>query len=170
MSIMTEYWSQLDIDYYIKILKSNDLSEIGMFLLHYNDLRTIYPAGFCHEDEPVPISNDEIIRLLENLLDDRRPVPITSRFPRHYGELRWAVARALACEYAYRGIDKPIILKDVMKPIRSREAGRIDDLTRRIEQGLQPTQTEIIKPQDYCEWCSKEAIERLSKKQNSDET
>jgi hypothetical protein len=38
-----------------------------------------------------------------------------------------------------------------------------------IQQGLLPTKTEIIKPQDYAYCCSKEAVEERKRNQHKDD-
>lgn len=89
------------------------------------------------------------------------------------GELRWLAARVLACEYAYQGIETPIILKDVVQPTSNdkiAEIHRRKTIDELIQQGLLPTKTEIIKPQDYAYCCSKEAIEERKRNQQQDES
>ncbi|MEO1643554.1 MAG: hypothetical protein AAFR67_00090 [Chloroflexota bacterium] len=146
-------WIQSELNYFIKILRANDPNDIAMWLLHYSDM------GEGSEPHPIPTCNDQVIYYLEKLLEDRRPCAITDRAPYDYGELRWLAARALACEYAYRGIDTPIILEEVAMPVSQRELGGLDNFSNRIQSGQVQTKTEIIDPQDWCKWCCKEAVE-----------
>ena len=157
-------WTEARLKWYLENLATNDIEKISQALFIVAQMK-----GLDHA-EPVPTDNTRVIAYLERLVEDRSGCIIIWRIPYVYGEIRWLAARLLACEYAYRGIEKPIILKDVIQPIESYgETYSLNALNRNIVQGLLPTTTEIIRPQDYCEWCSKEAIEKRQRKQESEE-
>lgn len=160
-------WPESEINLYLRILESNDAHEIAGNLFHIAELD--HPS----QPEPLPTGNVEVIAYLEQLIEDRRGYfLILTRSTHTMGELRWLAARVLACEYAYQGIETPIILKDVVQPTSKYE---IDEIHRRkkiddlIQQRLLPTKTEIIKPQDYAHCCSKEAVEERIRNQNKDD-
>ncbi|MEM9954624.1 MAG: hypothetical protein AAF846_23645 [Chloroflexota bacterium] len=158
-------WTEEDIEYYLEILERNDPNDLANLFFVILQFNRIPP-------HPVPTGNTNIITGLEKLLEDRRlwtDLHHNIILEEVYGEMRWLAARVLACEYAYQGIETPIVLKDVIQPINSSEIDRISDdksasLTELVERGLIPRKTETIKPQDYYECSSKEAIaERIRK-------
>jgi len=162
-------WTESELNWYLERLARNDARDIASALFQIAQLSR--PP----QPEPVPTGNAQVIAYLEQLIEDRRECPVDWRIPFAFGELRWLAARVLACEYAYQGIEKPIILKDVVQPIRNwgfviyderyRENMTFDDF---IQHGLLPTKTEIIKPQDYAACCSKEAVERRRNEQKKE--
>lgn len=126
-------------------------------------------AGLDRESQPqsvTPTGNSKVIDHLERLVEDHRWTIVDWHIPPTYGELRWLVARILACEYAYQGIKTLIILEDMIRPAKLREITiikkrlKISHVDKVIEHRLLPTTTEIIRPQDYCKWCSQEAVEK----------
>ncbi len=158
-------WKESSLKLYLESLASNDFEDISSALYHVADLRSV------PQPQSVPTGNTEIITYLEQLIEDTRLCLLDRRIPYIYGELRWLAARVLACEYAYQGIETPIILKDVIQPIRRSDASRIafpnqTDLQELFEQGRLPTKTEIIKPQYYAYCCSKEAVEKKKTESN----
>jgi len=159
-------WTESDLKRYLETLEKNDTRDVAkiLFTMAGLDMETLSPF--------IPTGNAKIIAYLEQLIEDRRGYVISWEIPSGVGELRWLAAQALACEYAYQGIETPIILKDVFIPTRDYETDpthRDKTIDERIQQGLLPTKTEIIKPQDYVNCCSKEAVEKRKRKQNSDE-
>lgn len=153
-------WTESNLGKFIDMLKSNDLEEVAWVLTYYMDGHGYY--------NPEPIGNDEIISYLKHLIEDQRLCKVNWGFPSRWGELRWSAARVLACEYAYKGIDTPIILKDVLKPVTLEGFGTLSYLINRIEKGLMPTVTQVIRPQEWCELCCKEAVEKRLQ-QNKDD-
>lgn len=164
---MMRKWTESEIISYLNMLESGNIDDIAGTLFYNAELS--YP----YEPEPMPTGNAKVIAYLEKLIEDRRGyLLILTRTTYVIGELRWLAAHMLACEYAYQGIDTPIILKDVVQPITKYDIyeapprKKINDL---IQQGLLPTKTEIVKPQDYADCCSKEAIETRLQNQKKDE-
>jgi hypothetical protein len=174
-------WSEKELNWYLERLAKNDTREIAL------TLSNVAQIGREPKPQPVPTGNAEVITYLEQLVEeDRRMCIVDFRISYTFGELRWLAARVLACEYAYQGIEEPIILKDVVQPIRGYKYAK-SDLYRKIEdinlqglvpnrtieeliqQGLVPTKTEIIKPQDYAVCCSKEAVEARRRNQETKE-
>jgi len=160
-------WTESLLNRYLERLASNDLRDIALDLFDIADLGSNRP-------QPVPTGNAKLITHLEQLLEDNRLCLVERRIPLAYGELRWLAARVLACEYAYQGIEKAIILKDVIQPIRDDEIARIAYpkpaiLAELVQQELVPRKTEIIKPQDYVACCSKEAVEERRRNQDKNE-
>jgi len=154
-------WTESDLNWYLETLESANTKDIA------GALSTIAAFDAKLQPQPIPTGNDKIVKYLEQLVEERQwcclGMGISFIHSFAYGELRWLAARLLACEYAYASIDKPIILKDVVQPIRDHESARIDPYKTKYElfqEGLLPTKTEIIKPQDYADCCSKEAVER----------
>ena len=172
---MTYKLSKSSTNELINVLKSGDAYHIASSLFHISGLDLV---GFDRESQPQPVTptgNSEVIAHLEQLVEDRRWTIVDWHIPESYGEIRWLAARVLACEYAYRGIKTSIVLEDVVQPIKRRELTKIREelevshMNVVIEQRLMPKKTEIIRPQDYCEWCSKEAIEKRQHEQESEE-
>ena len=119
-------------------------------------------------DFPEPRGNKYVISYLEHLIEDRRGCLVIWRVPFYWGEMRWLAARVLAYEYALLGINKCLVLEDVVIPVedieiitlasrhslsfdhvedpQSRFAMKVDDL---IRCGLLPTTTELINPIDF---------------------
>jgi hypothetical protein len=161
-------WKESELNWYLERLASNDTHGLALTLFVVADL------GGESQPQPVPTGNAKVITRLEQLVEDHRLCVVNHIIPYTYGEMRWLAARLLACEYAYQGIEKPIILKDVIQPIRDIEIVRIAhpkpaNLDELIQQGLVPTKTEVIKPQDYAACCSKEAVEERRLNQDKNE-
>jgi hypothetical protein len=163
-------WTESELNWYLERLATNNIQDVARTLF------VVAQIGREPQPQPVPTGNAQVITYLEQLAEDDRWCVVDWRIPYAFGELRWLAARLLACEYAYQGIEKPIILKDVIQPIRQVEIGRIvqyynltmtfDEL---MQQGLVPRKTEIIKPQDYAACCSKEAVEARRRNQDKKE-
>lgn len=160
-------WNEALLDWYLGKLTTNDTTEVA------NTLWVIAQLG-RPKPQPLPTGNSEVIAHLEQLIKDNRNCIVDWMTPPSWGELRWLASRVLACEYAYLGVEKTIILKDVIQPISDlnlyniSQEHQIQSLDELIQRGHLPTKTEIIDPQDYCEWCSKEAVEKRQK-QDKDE-
>lgn len=160
-------WTESGINWYLERLASNDAWKIS------GALYTVADIGRLPQPQPTPTGNAEVITYLEQLIEDNRLCPVDWRIPYAFSELRWLAARVLACEYAYQDVEKPIILEDVVQPIRRSDAYSIAlshrvNLQELFEQGRLPTKTEIIKPQDYAYCCSKEAIEERKRNEIED--
>lgn len=159
-------WTDEELNWYLERLANNDAHAIAGALFQVAELHREL------QRQPVPTGNAKVITHMEQLLEDHRWCIVEWIYPYAYGELRWLAARVLACEYAYKDIKKPIILKDVIQPIRLAEIDGIKEyyqittLKELLQQELLPTKTEIIKPQDYAHCCSKEAVEK--RRQNQD--
>jgi|GEM_PF-1843058 len=146
--------------------RKNDVKEISLSLFVVANIDDEFPP------KPLPTGHAAVVTYLEKLVEDRRGCVVYWREPCRYGELRWLAARVLACEYAYQGIEKPIMLENVVQPITLGDGRGLLELTKidqLIEQGLLPTKTEIIKPQDYAYCCSKEAVEEIKRNQDNNE-
>lgn len=161
-------WTESELNWYLGKLASDDAEAIA------GALYVVAEIHMRSQAMPVPTGNAKVIARLEQLLEDRRVCkvgPYGSYISGVVlGELRWLAARALACEYAYLGIDKTITLKDVLQPMWNYEIVSIDPkktIKELVQQGLVPRKTEIIKPQDYAHCCTKEAVEK--RRQNQDE-
>lgn len=161
-------WTESDLNLYLRILAKNDTHDVAMSLFVVADIhRELQPLP-----QPMPTGNAKVITYLEQLVEDRRGCIVHFQEPEAFGELRWLAARVLACEYAYQGIETPIMLEDVVQPIRSYEIvpiHRTKTIDELMQQGRLPTQTEIIKPQDYADCCSKEAVEERKRNQDKDD-
>jgi hypothetical protein len=163
-------WKESELNWYLDRLAKNDARDTASALF------TVAELGREFQPQPAPTGNAKVIAYLERLINDNRLCVVNWIIPYTYGEMRWLAARVLACEYAYQGIEKPIILKDVIQPIRDFEIARIAqqhhkiaNLSELVQHGLVPTKTEIIKPQDYAACCSKEAVEERKLNQDNNE-
>ena len=161
-------WTESSLKWYLETLSGNDTRDIAQALYLVAELDT--------KSQPTPTGNAKVVAYLEQLVEDNRLCTVDWIIPYTYGELRWLAARVLACEYAYQGIEKPIMLKNVVQPIRGFDIARIAQgkdkpitLEELVQQGLVPTKTEIIKPQDYAACCSKEAVEARRRNQGKNE-
>ena len=161
-------WSESELNWYLKCLTSGEDLALA--------LSTVAKIGM--DTPPMPTGDTRVIKRLELFVEARDVwcivdwrVGFASGFT--HGELRWLAARILVCEYAYAGIDTPIILEDVVQPFKGVERGNLvmqHQMTfeELVEQGLMPHKTEIHKPKDYAWCCSKEAVEeRIRNQQQS---
>jgi len=157
-------WSESDLNWYLESLASDDTDKISLALFQASDL------GRGPEPEPMPTGNAKIVTYLEQLIKDKRLCPVNWLIPHAWGELRWLAGRVLACEYAYQDIEIPIILKDVIQPRKDFDLSRVNlSIEELVQRGWLTRKTEIIKPQDYAYCCSKEAVEKRKREQDSDE-
>ncbi|MEM9952849.1 MAG: hypothetical protein AAF846_14675 [Chloroflexota bacterium] len=159
-------WTESELGWYLQTLEENDTYRLALALSGIAKISTL--------DQPVPTGNSKVINHLEILIEDNRMCMVNSTIPPSYGEMRWLAARILACEYAYLGIKKSIVLENVVQPIKGRELDRISPdkpmtLDERAKAGLLPTKTEIINPQDYVDCCSKEAVGERRRNQNKND-
>src|SRR5687767_14185155 len=111
-------WTESELNWYLEHLASDDTWNLAL------TLSTVAQIGREPKPQPTPTGNAQVIAYLEQLVEDDRWCVVDHRIPYAYGEMRWLAARLLACEYAYQGIETPIILKDVIQPIRDVESGR----------------------------------------------
>lgn len=65
-----------------------------------------------------PSGDKRVLSHLERLLEDKTPCLLSIPFV--YGELRWLAAQALAAERAKLGINQPVYLWNVVKPLNSK--------------------------------------------------
>ena len=156
-------WTTSEVKSYLRSLEENDTHDLAMSLC------LVTETDRRPQPQPVPTGNEMIVSYLEQLVEDRRACVVDRITPYKFGEMRWLAARALACEYAYLGIENPIILEDVVQPMRRSEAAGINPyktIHDLIRQRLLPTKTEIILPQDYVDCCSKESVEERKRNQD----
>ena len=62
-----------------------------------------------------PSADERILPYLSRLLYDKSPCLLS--IPSLFGEIRWLAAHALAAERAVLGIQKPVCLRQVVKPL-----------------------------------------------------
>ena len=66
-----------------------------------------------------PSVDPRVLPFLENLLSDTTPCVISR--PYHFGEIRYLVAHALAAERAAMGLNEPIRVIKVVRPLNTEE-------------------------------------------------
>lgn len=66
-----------------------------------------------------PSADPRVLAYLENLLSDTTPCAISR--PYRFGEIRYLAAHALAAERAAMGINEPVLMNKVVRPLNTEE-------------------------------------------------
>jgi len=135
--------------------------ELTEFVEDVNSERASNRASMLRALLNFRLADERVLPYLEQLIHDKSPCILG--FPYMFGEVRWLAARALAKERAALGINKPVRLRNVVKPIdtagimKAEDAanldgeGDVEGLLKSLgilrDMGYLPTYDLILRPQ-----------------------
>src|SRR2546427_2213882 len=101
-------------------LTEGELAEILLGLGHDDPCKRVIMLKIIADD---PTGDARLLPHLEQLLEDKNPVPLG--IPYTFGEVRWMAAHALAAECQALGLDQQIFISSVPVPIVINDLSRL---------------------------------------------